>query len=253
MKHTIITATLICLTAAALIRFEAHSIRAEGTGPCSEGDSTLIVLSLPSEEVPIKQWLNETGWEEQRGSAKHYRVFDSTLFMTNDDATTVVGTKFKPKIDPLLYPLIEFHARVEEIPPGADVTSRKMDDAAFRLFVVFDRGGGLFSPPETIGYVWDSTLKTGTTGRSASFKQVRYIVIGSGSDGLGEWKTFKRNILEDYESLFNTDDVPDIGAIALKCDSNHSGGRAASAIQWIRLEHKDHGANNARVRESVDE
>jgi hypothetical protein len=213
-------------------------------------DSTLIILSPPSEEVPIKKWLKETCWEEQRGSAKHYLVRDNTLFMTNHDATTVIGTKFKPKIDPDRYPVIEFKAKVDKVPPGADVTNRKMDDAAFRLFVIFDRGRGLFSPPETIGYVWDSTLETGTTGRSALFKRVRYIVIGSGSDGLGEWKTFKRNILEDYKSLFNADDVPDIGAIALKCDSNHSGGRSESAIQWIRLEHKNNGANNTHVIES---
>ena len=236
MKHKATILIAFGLTAASLLYPAAFPARAEEEEGCGDRDSTLIVLSLPSDEVPIKQWLKETGWEEQRGNAKRYRIRDNTLFMMNDDATTVIGTKFKPKIDPGQYSVIEFVAKVDEIPSGADVTSRKMDDAAFRLFVIFDRGGGFFSPPETIGYVWDSTLKTGATGRSARFEQVRYIVIGSGSDGLGEWKTFERNIIEDYKLLFDTDDAPDIGAIALKCDSNHSGGRSASSIRWIRLE-----------------
>ncbi len=238
MKHTSVIHLLISLAVAFLLIVEAQPVRAEEKKPCVDSDSTLNILSLPSEEIPIKQWLKENGWEEQRGSAKRYLIRDNTLFMMNNDASTVIGTKFKPKVDPDRYTVIEFKAKVDEIPPGADVTSKMMDDAAFRLFVIFNRGGGFFSPPETIGYVWDSTLETGTTGRSARFKQVRYIVIGSGSDGLGEWKTFERNILEDYKSLFNTDDVPDIGAIALKCDSNHSGGRSASSIQWIQLEYK---------------
>ena len=253
MKHTRIINLLISLAVAFLLIVETQSVRAEENGPCGDSDSTLVILSPPSEEVPIKQWLKETRWEEQRGSAKHYLIRDNTLLMTNDDATTVIGIKFKPKIDPGQYPVIEFKAKVDEIPPGANVTSRKMDDSAFRLFVIFDRGRGFFSPPETIGYVWDSTLKTGTTGRSARFKQVRYIVIGSGSDGLGEWKTFERNILDDYKSLFSTDDVPDIGAIALKCDSNHSGGRSTSAIQWIRLEHKNDRETNTRLIKFSDE
>jgi hypothetical protein len=119
------------------------------------------------------------------------------------------------------------------------VTERDNEDAAFRLFVVFTKGRGLFTPPHTIGYVWDSSMKTGETGHAPRFKQVRYITIGSGSDNLGEWNTYRRNIVEDYKRLFDRDEVPTIGAIALKCDSNHSKATAASAVQWIRLKRYD--------------
>ena len=235
MRKTTAISLAMCSTIA-LLRLAAYD--PAGAGEIERGaghDSTMIVLSMPSGEVPIERWFEENGWEEQRGSARHFQIDETALRMTNDDATTVIGKKFKPKIDPGQLCSIAFEARVDEIPPGADVTSKKMDDAAFRLFVIFDRGGGFFSPPETIGYVWDSTLKTGSIGRSARFKQVRYIVIGSDSEGLGEWKTYERNVIEDYKLLFQTNDVPHIGAIALKCDSNHSGGRSASSIRRIHL------------------
>jgi hypothetical protein len=162
-------------------------------------------------------------------------IKEKTLFMQNTDASTTIGVKFKKKIDPRKYPEIEFRVRVDEIPPASNVTVRRIDDSAFRLFVLFDRGGWALSPPHTIGYVWDTIKKVGATGRSASFGKVRYIVIGSGREGLGEWKEYRRNLLEDYKLLFDSSDVPKIQAIGLKCDSNHSNGHAASAIQWIRL------------------
>lgn len=207
----------------------------DSTAPDSH-EGTLLIVDFPAEEVPIKEWLEANDWEEQRGSAKKYIVRDGALFMRSRDASTVIGRKYeKTPIDPRTYPTIEFRTRIDEIPPGGDVTTKKKDDAAFRLFVLFDRGGGLFSPPETIGYVWNSTGGEGAIGNSGRFDQVKYIAIGSGSDGLGEWIVIKRDILEDYQMLFGIDDVPDIKGIALKCDTNHTKSTAASAIQWIRF------------------
>ncbi|NOR15875.1 MAG: DUF3047 domain-containing protein [Candidatus Aminicenantes bacterium] len=200
-----------------------------------EGQEFLHIVSFPQEAIPIKKWLKENGWEVQRGSVETFVVREKTLFMQNMDASTAIGVKFDKKIDPRKYPEIEFRARVDEIPPASNVTVRNIDDAAFRLFVLFDKGGWILSPPQTIGYVWDTTKRVGSTGRSATFGKVRYIVIGSGSDGLGEWRAYRRNILEDYKLLFDSSEVPKIKALGLKCDSNHSNGHAASAIQWIRL------------------
>lgn len=200
-----------------------------------EGQEFLHIVSFPLEAIPITKWLRENGWEVQRGRADTFVVKEKTLFMQNTDASTAIGIKFDEKIDPRKYPEIEFRARVDEIPRTSNVTVRNIDDAAFRLFVLFDKGGWALSPPQTIGYVWDTTKKVDSTGRSATFGKVRYIVIGSGREGLGKWKEYRRNILEDYKLLFDSSDVPKIKAIGLKCDSNHSNGHAASAIQWIRL------------------
>jgi hypothetical protein len=200
-----------------------------------EGQEFLNIVTFPRDHIAIKKWLNENGWKVQRGRADTFIVKEKTLFMQNTNASTAIGVKFKEKIEVRKYPEIEFRVRVDEIPSASNVTVRNIDDAAFRLFVLFDKGGWALSPPQTIGYVWDTTKKVGTTGRSATFGKVRYIVIGSGRDGLGEWREYRRNILEDYKLLFESSDVPKIQAIGLKCDSNHSNGHAASAIQWIRL------------------
>ncbi len=196
---------------------------------------TIVLAGFPMHDMPIERWLRENGWKEDRGSADDFAVRDGTLFMRSSNATTVIGRKLAHPVEPSDFPFVEFSFMVNEIPPGADVTSKRADDAAFRLFLVFDTPRGLFSPPRTIGYVWDSTLKTSSTGRSARVDNVRYFVIGSGTEGLGRWTICRRDIAADYRLLFGDGPVPKVAAVALKCDTNHTKGRAASAVQWIRL------------------
>ena len=41
----------------------------------------LHIVSFPQEEVPIKQWLRENGWEVQRGRADTFVVKEKILFI----------------------------------------------------------------------------------------------------------------------------------------------------------------------------
>ena len=202
----------------------------------AQQNSVREVLIIPQEEISIQRWLKQTDWKEQKGKADLFQIKDKILFMRSEDTSSTIGVKFKKEIKPSEFPEIEFRFMAEKLPPGTNVTEKNRDDAAFRLFVLFDKGGVLsVTPPHTIGYVWDSTLEKGATGRAATFGQVRYIVIGSGKEGLGEWQVCRRNLRDDYRLLFETDKVPKIKALGLKCDSNHSHSSSASAIQWIRF------------------
>ena len=205
-------------------------------GVSAQPSSVRDIVSFPQEEISIHRWLKQADWEEQKGTADLFSIKDKTMFMQSEDSSTTIGTRFKKEIKLSEYPEIEFRYKVDKLPSGTNVTVKSRDDAAFRLFVLFDKGGILsVTPPHTIGYVWDTTLEKGATGRAATFGQVRYIVIGSGKEGLGEWHVCRRNLRDDYKMLFEKDKVPKIKAIGLKCDSNHSHSSSASAIQWIRL------------------
>jgi hypothetical protein len=186
--------------------------------------------------MPALDWMRRNDWEEQKGSAEPFFIDGGVLYMRSASTSTTIGKKLRPDIDLEEFPEIEFSIRMDEVPPAADVTNRKQDDAAFRLFLLFDKGGFLFlTPPHTIGYVWDSTLELGKTGRAANFGQVRYIVIGSGGEGTGEWKVIRRNVRDDYRLLFGKDRVPRIKAVGLKCDSNHTKTRSGSSVRFIRF------------------
>ncbi len=194
------------------------------------------LVSFPQERIPAVDWMRRNDWEEQKGSAAPFFIEGGVLFMRSDSSSTTIGSELSPDIDPVVFPEIEFSIRVDQVPPGADVTVKRKDDSAFRLFLLFDKGGFLsLTPPHTIGYVWDTTMKTGDTGRAATFGQVRYVAIGSGGEGTGEWKVIRRNVYDDYKLLFGKDRVPRIKAIGLKCDSNHTRTRAGSSVRFIRF------------------
>ncbi len=203
-------------------------------------EQSLEIIRFPVGKMSAVEWLRTSGWEEQKGSAEPFFVENGILHMRSAATSTTIGTRLEPEINTEDLPVIEFSIRVEEVPPGADVTVKRWDDAAFRLFVLFDKGGILgVTPPHTIGYVWDSTLKSGETGRAATFGQVRYIVIGSGSEGIGTWKTIRRNLRDDYKLLFGKDRVPRVKAVGLKCDSNHTKTRSASSVRYIRFSYRE--------------
>ena len=55
------------------------------------------------------------------------------------------------------------------------------------------------------------------------------MAVDSGSENLGEWQHFERNIYEDYVEIYG-EEPPKIGGIAIMTDSDDTGG---SARAWF--------------------
>ncbi|MEX0720791.1 MAG: DUF3047 domain-containing protein [Balneolaceae bacterium] len=103
-------------------------------------------------------------------------------------------------------PVLSWSWRVFDIPEGANEDFGKNDVAA-SIYVVFNFGRVLFKKvPKSIRYTWSSTLPVGTE-LSKFYGNQKIVVVASGEDWLGEWITFERNIVEDYERLYG-DEAP---------------------------------------------
>lgn len=197
--------------------------------------ATEWVLNLPSSRVPVQQWMVQAGFEEQRGSAENWYVQGGILHLVQDDDSTTVGTKRGFPVDADRRGRLRFEVRADTLPAGADLKSKGTEDAAFRLFVVFDRGGGIFSPPDTLGYAWATARPVGAVVQSERFDNVHYVVVASGPKQLGRWITVQRDVAADYRRIFGRADVPPIVAVAFKSDANDTGTRAASRVRGVRF------------------
>jgi len=140
------------------------------------------------------------------------------------------------------WPRIRFKIRVLSIPSGSDLKKKSGDDAAFRLYVGFDRNEGWFHPPHTIAYAWTENTDRDRIIQSPHFKELRYLSIGKGlppkeADGKEGWITIERDLRKDYRRAFPEDrkDVPALKAILLKCDSNNTGSSAKAEVKSIEL------------------
>jgi hypothetical protein len=156
------------------------------------------------------------------------------------------------RVDPHRHPILEWHWRVPALVPGADPRIATREDAPARVIVSFhgdwekldfaDRaqlrfakalsGQGL--PYATLMYIWANDLPLETVVRNPHTGRVRMIVVGSGARGLGEWRTVRRNLLEDYRRAFG-EEPWDVVAIGVMSDSDNTRGSARAYYGDITL------------------
>ena len=120
---------------------------------------------------------------------------------------------------------------MRSVPRGTDLTRKSGDDAALRVYIAFDKGGGLFTPPNTIAYTWTEKEAAGTMIQSAHFSNLLYISIGKGPTPPDKWVVIERDLAADYRLAFPADaELPRLKALMAKCDSNDT---KTSAESWL--------------------
>lgn len=125
------------------------------------------------------------------------------------------------------HPILSWRWRVHEIPPGADERYTETNDSPAAVSVVY--GTRFPFTPITIRWVWSSTLPVGAVAYRPGRGRAHNIVLGSGTDGLGEWITVERNIVEDYVAIHGKNPPNEPHAILIQSDANRTPGGAAEA------------------------
>jgi hypothetical protein len=74
-------------------------------------------------------------------------------------------------------------------------------------------------------YVWSNKLPVDSVVENPHTDRVRMIVVSSGPDGVGEWRRYRRNVLEDYRRAFG-EDPWDIVAVGVMTDTDNTRQRA---------------------------
>lgn len=192
-------------------------------------ERTRPIVDLPKEQVDIQAWMKRNKWKSKRNSPRRFTLGEGRLHLVSDDDSVLIGTQKGLPLDPDAFPRLRLRLRVDKVPTGTRLAKKSGDDAAFRLYVAFDEGGGLFSPPNTIAYTWTENLAPETIVQSAHYKRLRYLSIGKGVTK--DWVTIERDLRADYRRVFGKKgEVPDIVGFMLKCDSNDS---ETSASAWL--------------------
>ncbi|MGA9422817.1 MAG: DUF3047 domain-containing protein [Rhodanobacteraceae bacterium] len=124
-----------------------------------------------------------------------------------------------------------------------DLHRRSGDDFAARVYVFFDVPDselgfgtrmrlklarmlyGANLPDRALCYVWDNRAAVGTITASAYTSEVQMIVLESGNDHAGTWRTESRNLAADYRAAFH-EAPPRISGVALGSDTDNTHGSA---------------------------
>ena len=140
------------------------------------------------------------------------------------------------RIDPARHPVIEWRWRVLQTPAGLDPRVPARDDSPARVIIAFHGDitklgiGERFTlrlykaltgekmPYAIIMYSWASDAPVGTITANDQTSKIQTIVVGG---GVGEWREFRRNVLEDYRLAFG-EDPWDIVGVGVMTDASNT-------------------------------
>ncbi len=150
----------------------------------------------------------------------------------------------RQEIDLAEFPVIEWTWRVENVMEKGDVYSKDGDDYPARIYVIFDydlhnlgwttrniirllrRFYGEV-PARAINYIYANHAETGTVVANPYTDLVKMVVVDSGENNLEEWRTYRRNIYEDYIEIYG-EEPPLVGGLAIMTDSDDTGESAVA-------------------------
>lgn len=170
---------------------------------------------------------------------------DGTVALQAVAVKSASGKLRRIRIDPARHPHLEWRWRIAGLIPGADKRRASGEDSPARLILSFHgdphkldfeartqlRFAKAFSgqalPYATLMYVWSNAVPVGTVLDNPHTSRVKMVVVESGAEGVGAWRSYRRNVLEDYRRAFG-EDPWDVVAVGLMTDADNTGQTARS-------------------------
>jgi Protein of unknown function (DUF3047) len=184
-----------------------------------------------------------TGWRpfilrRDKGATRYRTVHAEgrTVLSARAEATST-AVQCEVNIDLDKTPWLQWQWRVDALVPGARIDDEARDDSPARLVLAFRAAAqrltlgdlmffeqielftGQRLPNTSLLYVWDPELPVGTVARYARTGRIRYFVVESGPARLGQWVTYRRNVLADFKAAFNEPPGP-ITSVGVLTDSD---------------------------------
>lgn len=144
------------------------------------------------------------------------------LAATDSGQSVILGKEMKWDLE--TYPYLSFRVRVHQIPVGGDERDDKKVDSAAGVYITYRKKYGLI--PESVKYVWSSTLPVGAAVLRHGTGRPWMVVMGSGTDGLGEWRTYVFDLRQAYQDTFGKKLPDHAEGIGILSDANSTNSTA---------------------------
>ena len=193
----------------------------------------VVPAALPADGVPA-------GWElkEFAGTSDIELVrADGRLALRLRSQSSAFALYRDVVVDPAVQPRLSWAWKVTRLPVDGDARDPARNDHAVGVYVVFPRWPSPVSTSDVLGYVWDSAAPVDTVVTLSGASNVRFLVVASGREGLGQWREHQRDIARDYTTVFGG--APGrVGKLALMTDADHTRGLAEALVADLRFERR---------------
>lgn len=157
---------------------------------------------------------------------------DGNRYLAADDngESVILGKEIKWDIQK--YPYIEFRWRARHLPKGGDERYGDLNDSAAGIYITYKKRMGLI--PVTAKFVWSTTLAVGSATQRSGTGRPWNVVVDSGEEHLGEWRTHVINIAETYRQTFGGNPPRNAVGIGVLSDANSVHDKAYADYDYIR-------------------
>lgn len=151
--------------------------------------------------------------------------------------------------------ILRFKWRPGNLIATSDPRTKASDDYVTRIYITFatdpEHAGvkektenaiahvlyGETPPHAALAYVFTHKAAQGTIITSPYTQRVRSVVVDADPNSIGKWKSFSRDIYEDYKRAFG-EEPPRISGIAIMVDTDNTGEKASARFGDITLSTK---------------
>ncbi|CAN5244879.1 DUF3047 domain-containing protein [soil metagenome] len=249
MKRTFVYFSLsIILSGCAQLR---DQIGSQDSAPTASNERIALFSENPAGGLP-KQW----------DPLILFRTKKQTAYqLVNDQNKTVLHSRAEGSssglmqyvnIDPFRQPWLSWDWKIGNAIDTVDDTKHTTEDSPGRVILGFDGDKDNLSfadqilfetarvftgyefPYATLMYIWDSKAPIGTVMTSNRSGRIKMLVVANASEGVGQWRNFKRNIVADFEKAYGEKPGKLIG-VGVLTDTDTSGETAETWYGDLQL------------------
>ncbi len=185
---------------------------------------------------------------------------ESRLKAESDSSAS--GIVWRRQYDVYDYPRLRWRWRVENIYERGDATRKSGDDYPIRLYVMFQYDPstaaagrrikyglakavyGEYPPDSGLNYVWESRDSPREFVVSPYTGDMMMFLKQKGGAKVGQWVEEEADVLADYRKAFGKD-PPHRASLAVMNDSDDTGERAVSYLDWVEISRSSAAAGAA--------
>ncbi len=134
-------------------------------------------------------------------------------------------------------PVVTWRWKIDTLVERADITRKEGDDAAAKLYVVFD-GPSFWNPLDKLilVYVWDNTAPVGTVMPNAWLPdKERMFIVESGKAKVGQWVEERINLSQDFRRAFPGQEPGEVEALAFLADTDNTQSQVMASFDDLTI------------------
>lgn len=232
-----------------MILFMCLTVTLSLVGQESGSDDTIL---LKEDFRDLDQWRDFQFENITQYSEYSTQMLDSLTVLKASSDSSASGLLFNQKFNVYEYPVLRWRWRPENVYEKGNAREKSGDDYPVRIYVNFQYDPskaslvmkakyraakmiyGQFPPHSGLNYIWANREHEDRIITNPFQSRAQMIILESGADHAGEWRTEQVNILEDYEAAFG-EAPPDTASLGIMNDSDNTGEQSVSYIDFIEI------------------